>query len=150
MAQVSKYPVSKDVADRIFEVFIKSLIKIKNQQDAQVLANDLFSPTERVMLSKRLAIAFCLMQGYEYREISKLLRVSLGTIATINMALKYGSNGYKIILDRISKEEKLVDFFKSVGEKLLSVGQYGKGSSTWRYLKAEIQKSKYKKIKQQF
>lgn len=150
MAQVSRYPLSKDVADRIFEVFIKSLIKVKNQQDAQVLVNDLFSPTERVMLAKRLAIAFCLMQGYEYREISKLLRVSLGTVATINMALKYGSSGYKTILDRISKEEKLADFFKSVGEKLLSVGQYGKGSGTWRYLKAEIQKSRYKKIKQQF
>lgn len=150
MAQVSKYPISKDVADRIFDVFIKSLIKVKNQKDAKLLTNDLFSPTERVMLAKRLAIAFCLMQGYEYREIKKLLRVSLGTVANINMSLKYGGNGYKTILDRISKEEKLADFFKNVGEKLVSLGQYGKGSGTWRYLKREIQKSQYKKAKQPF
>ena len=150
MAQVSNYPVSKDVADRIFEVFIKSLIRVKNQKDAQILVNDLFSPTERVMLAKRLAIAFCLMQGYEYREISKLLRVSLTTIATVNMTLKYGSSGYKIILERISREEKLADFFKSVAEKIVSAGQYGKGSGTWRYLRTEIQKSRDKKSRQPF
>lgn len=64
MAQVSKYPISKDVADRIFDVFIKSFIKVKNVQDAQNLANDLFSPTEKIMLAKRLAIAFLLMREY--------------------------------------------------------------------------------------
>lgn len=45
MGQVSKYPISKDAADRIFDVFIKCFIKVKNSKDAQILANDLFTPT---------------------------------------------------------------------------------------------------------
>ena len=148
MAQVSKYPISKDIADRIFDVFIKSFIKVKSSKDAQNLANDLFTPTERIMLAKRLAIAFCLMQEYEYREISKLL--SLTTIASVNMTLKYGSNGYKTILERINKEEKLEDLFKSIADKVLVAGSYGKGSGTWRYLRAELQKSREKKSKLPF
>lgn len=150
MGQVSKYPLSKDIADRIFDVFIKSFIKVKNGKDAQILANDLFTPTERIMLAKRLAIAFCLMKGYEYREISKLLRVSLTTIAAVNMTLKYGSNGYKTILERINKEERLEGLFKNIADKILATGSYGKGSGTWRYLRAEVQKSRDKKSKQPF
>lgn len=150
MAQVSKFLISKDVADRIFGVLIKSLIKIRSSKDANMVANDLFSPTERVMFSKRLAIAFCLMQGYQYREISKLLRVSTGTIRNINLGLKYGSNGYQTILGRIMQEEKLDDFFKGMAEKILKAGSYGKGSSAWRSLGREIQESKDKKAKQQF
>ncbi|MBI2039945.1 hypothetical protein HYT18_02640 [Candidatus Microgenomates bacterium] len=150
MGQISKYPISKDVADRIFDVFIKSFIKVKNDKDAQILANDLFTPTERIMLAKRLAIAFCLMQGYEYREISKLLRVSVTTVASVNMTLKYGSNGYRTILERINKEEKLEDLFKNIAEKVLAMGSYGKGSGTWRYLRAEVQKSRDKKLKKPF
>ena len=73
MGQVSKRLISKEIADRIFDVFVKSFIKIRNVEDAQKLADDLFSPTERIMLAKRLAIAFLLMKGYEYREINKLL-----------------------------------------------------------------------------
>lgn len=150
MGQVSKYPISKDIADRIFDVFIKSFIKVRNSKDAQILANDLFTPTERIMLAKRLAIAFCLMKGYEYREISKLLRVSLTTIASVNMTLKYGSDGYKTILERINKEEKLEDLFKSIADKILAAGSYSKGGGTWRYLRAELQKSRDKKLKQSF
>lgn len=151
MAQVSKYPISKDIADRIFDVFIKSLIKIKNATDAQNLADDLFSPTEKVMLAKRLAIAFLLMKGYQYREISKLLRVSVTTIASVNLSLKYGSNGYKAILERISKEEQLEEFFLGIAEKLFSIpASGGKGSGAWRYLRDEARKSKDKKLQHSF
>lgn len=151
MTQVSRYPISKDIADRIFDIFIKSLIKIKDSTDAQNLADDLFSPTEKIMLAKRLAIAFLLMKGYEYREINKLLRVSLTTIASVNLSLKYGSNGYKAILERISKEEQLEEFFSGIAEKLLSIpASTGKGSGAWRYLRDEVRKSRNKKLQHPF
>ncbi len=145
MAQVSKYPISKDVADRIFEVFIKSLTKIKNHKEAQDFAYDLFSPTEKVMLAKRMAIAFLLMKGYQYREISRLLRVSSATVGSINISLKLGRGAYETILTRIAKEEKLERFFMDISEKVLSVMALPKSSAGWRYLRDEVRKSKYKK-----
>lgn len=111
MSQISRRIISKEVADRIFEVFIKCFIKIRNVEDANKLADDLFSPTEKVMLAKRLAIAFLLMKGYEYREIRELLKVSTNTIAAISLALNHGSGGYQNILNRISREEGLESFF---------------------------------------
>lgn len=146
MSQVSKYPISKDIADRIFDVFIKTFIKIKNTQDAQNLASDLFSPTEKIMLAKRLSIAFLLMKEYQYREISQLLKVSVATISSVNKSLKFGSNGYQTILERISKEESLEDFFLNSAEKLLSIpAKSSVGGGSWRYLLQETRKTKHKR-----
>src|SRR3989338_6618179 len=100
MTQVSKYPISKEVADRLFEVFIKSLLNVRNNREAQDFVYDLFSPTEKIMLAKRIAIAFLLLKGYQYREISKLLRVSLTTIGSVNLSLKLGRGAYQKILER--------------------------------------------------
>lgn len=148
MTQVSKYPVSKDIADRIFDVFIKTLIKIKDVQDAQNLAGDLFSPTEKIMLAKRLSIAFLLMKDYRYREISQLLKVSVSTISSVSKSLEFGNNGYKTILERISKEESLEDFFLNSAEKLLSIpAKSSVGGGSWRYLLQETRKTKQKRNK---
>lgn len=142
MPQVSKYPISSSVAERIFSVFIKTLVSVKNDTDAADYASDLFTPTEKVMLAKRIAIALMLIKGYEYREISKVLRVSLGTIASVSTSLKHGKGSYKKILDRIVREEKIDDFFSETIEKLVSIpASSTKGSGTWRYLREEIKKS---------
>lgn len=148
MTQISKYPISKNVADRIFEVFIKTLVKIKDKKEAQDFAYDLFSPTEKVMLAKRIAIAFLLMKGYQYREISKLLQVSSGTVASVNLSIRLGKNGYKTVLGRITKEEKLEEFFTNVAEKLLSVGTLQTKGSAWRYMHNEVKRLKHKKSKE--
>ncbi len=148
MSQISKYPISKNVSDRIFNIFIKSLVKA-NSKTAQKLVNDLFSSTERIMLAKRLAIAFLLMKNYEYREISKLLRVSLGTIASVNRSLSLGNSGYQIILESINKEEGLDKFFLDTADKLLSIpAKSGMGSGSWRYLPDQVRKIKFKKAQE--
>lgn len=148
MAQVSKYPISNIVADRIFEVFIKTLINIKNKREADDFAYDLFSPTEKIMLSKRIAIAFLLLKGYQYREISKILRVSLTTIGAVSLSIKHGRGGYRRILDKIVREENLEEFFGKTIEKLLSLpASSKKGGGEWRYLRDEVRKARRRNSK---
>lgn len=140
MSQVSKYPISKDVYDRCWEIFTKTIISVRTSKDADEIIKDLLTPTERVMLTKRLAIAFLLSQGYEYREISKVLRVSFPTISMVNLGLKYGNNGYKKAVDRILKDEKLKEILNKTAQLLITPGTKGMGSGTWRYLKDELKK----------
>lgn len=145
MTQVSKYPISNLVADRIFEVFIKTLINLRDKKEADDFAYDLFSPTEKIMLSKRIAIAFLLLKGYQYREICKILRVSLTTIGSVSLSIKHGNGGYKKILDKITKQENLEEFFGKTIEKLLSIpASSKKGGGEWRYLRDEVRKAQLK------
>lgn len=149
MSQVSKYPISKDVAERIFDIFIKTLIKIKDNASAQKLTDDLFTPTEKIMIAKRLSISFLLLKGYQYNDIKQLLRVSSPTIAAVGRSLRYGSGGYGIILESINKEEHLEKFFLEMGEKILSIpARIPKGGSSWRYLREEVKKIRQDKQKQ--
>lgn len=148
MSQVSKYPLSKEIADRIFEIFLKTLVKIKKKDEAGEFISDLLTPTEKVMLAKRLAIAFLLEKDYDYRTIQRVIRVSAPTITSVNIARQYGSRGYRKLITQIIKEEKLEEFFGEAVGKLLSIpAQSGKGSGVWRYLKQEVEKQKKKQRK---
>lgn len=141
MAQVSRYPISKEVYDRCWEIFTKTLIGIRDSKDADEIISDLLTPTERIMVTKRLSIAFLLNQGYEYREISKILRVSSPTISMVSLALKWGKNGYKKAVDRILRDEKLRETLNKTAQALITPATVGgQGSRTWRYLKQELQK----------
>lgn len=148
MTQVSKYPISKNIADRIFEIFLKSLVKIHNQEEADQFISDLLTPTEKIMLAKRLAIALLLKKDYDYRSIQEIIKVSAATIASVNMIIQHGSNGYRNLLNKILKEEKLVDMLEKAASKILSFpAQATKGGDAWRYLKDEVDKHRKKNKK---
>ncbi len=148
MTQVSRYPISKKVADRIFEVFLKTLVDIKSNKQANEFISDLLTPTEKIMLAKRLAIAFLLEKGYDYRTIQKIIRVSAPTITSVNNARKYGSEGYKRLVAKIIREEKLINFFEETVEKLLSVpSELERGSGAWSYLRKQVKNRKWKNKK---
>ncbi len=140
MTQVSKYPISKDIYDRCWEIFTNTLISIRNSKDADEIITDLLTPTERIMLTKRLAIAYLLTQGYEYREINKILHVSFQTVAIVNNALRYGNNGYKKAVGRILRDEKLKNILNKTAQALIAPATKGMGSGSWRYLKQELEK----------
>lgn len=143
MPQISKYPIPKSVADRIFDVFIKTFTNLKNKNDSANFINDLFTPTEKVMLAKRISIALLILKGYDYRTISQILRVSVATVSSVKISLKHGTGSYKKILDKITREEKIEEFFTDLAEKLVSIpAQSGKGGGVYRYLRDEIKKSK--------
>lgn len=143
MTQVSSYPISKEVADRIFELFLKSLIAIKTNDQADQFISDLLTPTEKIMLSKRLAIAFLLEKGYDYKEIQQLLKVSSATISSVNIVRIHGSRGYIKLLQQIMKEEVLSKLLEDAVIKTLSVpASLGKGKGVWSYVKMEVELQK--------
>lgn len=146
MSQVSKYPISKAVAERMFEIFLKTFVKIKNNQEANQFISDLLTPTEKIMLAKRLTIAYLLEKNYDYRAIQSIIKVSTGTISSVNLTRLYGSKGYKKLLDKIMNEEKLGNLLEEAAIKLLSSpSALEKGKGTWSYLKQRVDKEKKKR-----
>lgn len=148
MSQISRYPISKQIADRIFEIFLNALVNIKSKEEANEFISDLLTPTEKIMLAKRLAVAFLLEKNYDYRTIQGLIRVSTGTIASVNLSLHHGNTGYKKLISKIIKEEKISGIFETAIIKILSApSALERGKGTWTYLKekAEEQKRRNKK-----
>ena len=116
MAQVSKYPISKEVEERVFEVLSEVISGLQLRSDINDFLEDFLSPVEKIMLAKRLSIAVLVAKGYDYAQIRKTLRVSPSTIAGVAISLKYAGKGYQRVVEKILKEEKMEEFFQKIDD----------------------------------
>lgn len=108
MPPVSKRIISPKISKNIYDLLINSFSKIRGKNDLLPFISDLLTPTEKVMVSKRLAIAFLLIRkDIDQRQISKILKVSTGTIARVNIVLNTEGVGYRNVLSKILRDENL-------------------------------------------
>lgn len=145
MPQVSKYPLAQVVYNRIFEILFGTIADIKNPKEVEEFFADFLSPTERIMLAKRLSIAVLLAKGYSYTAIRKILRVSQTTIADVNVFLRYAGKGYKRVVERILAAEKQEEFWQKI-DNVLSETIPPKGRN-WFYWRKEREARKWARRK---
>lgn len=145
MTQVSRYPVHKDVEKRIFEVFKKTIATLKEPEDIESFLDEFLSPVEKIMLAKRISIAVLLAKGYSYPSIRKILRVTPGTISTVSLNLKYSNKGYKNVIEKILRDEKMDNFWGKIEDMLANIPP-SKGGD-WKYWRKEYHRKKRKNKK---
>ena len=121
MPQVSKYPLSKSTQSRLYKLFWESIADLKNAITAEEFFNDLLTPTEKIMLSKRLAIAVMLIKGYDYSSIKSILKVSPTTIGAISLWLKYPGKGYRKAVTELIKKEKFKKLINDIDEAVEAI-----------------------------
>lgn len=145
MTQISGRPITKNVEERMFEIFTSTVSKLKTKVEIGEFLEDLLSPVEKIMLAKRLSIAVLLAKGYTYDVIEEILRVTPPTIAAVSIRLKYGGKGYKNIVNKILEEQVLSVFWEKI-EDIISHIPRSKGTNMSRQLN-EYKKEKLKKRK---
>src|SRR3989344_5293822 len=131
VTQVSRYPIHKDVEKRMFDIFKKSISHMHSSEEIGYFLDDFLSPVEKIMLAKRLSIAVLLAKGYTYPSIKSMLRVTPATIASVSMNLKYSGKGYKHVVEKVLRNEKLDEFWQKM-EDILAKIPPSKGSD-WSY-----------------
>lgn len=144
MTQISRRLLRTDVQERVFELFITSLGKVRSKTQAADFVKDLLSPTERAMLAKRLSIAYLLSKGYDQRAISQVLKVGLATVSRVNSKLKNGGVGYRRVISQIEREESLKEFLGDLEGIFTALPPKGRNWSRWRKekLKGELARRK--------
>lgn len=128
MTKISRRYFDKELENKIFEVFLKTIVDIKTPTEAKNFIEDLLSPTEKIMLIKRLAIAVLLTKGKTYDYIDHTLKVSRATIMTVSLWLKHGKGGYIKVVDNILKtqnKEKLIDNIEKILLRLSPPKRFG-------------------------
>lgn len=89
-----------------FMTFYKALLLLRNEEEVMKFLRDLMTVKEIENLVRRLSAAKLLDQGYNYIEIARITGLSSATIAKVSEAIKYGYDGYKIVLERSKKRNK--------------------------------------------
>lgn len=144
MPQVSKRKVNEKILGRIEEILLESVLKLKNHQEVFDFLADLLTPTERLMFSKRIAIAILLAKGYEYESIKNILKVRQSTVATVRNRLANSSGGYWKIIKRIIKQKKIRNLFLTI-ESVLDLAPRS-GWHEWGKRKWERKREREKPI----
>ena len=104
MPKVSKNLMSKDIERKIWNTLVQVFREVKTDGEVEVLLNDLFTPSEKIMFSKRLAIAFLLSEGKTHLEISKAIKVSFTTINLVSNSKLRGGSGYRHLVEILKKK----------------------------------------------
>lgn len=133
MTQVSKRYLAPNVQKRMYEILIKAISKASYSQDIIQFLTDLLSPTEQIMLAKRLAIAYLLVkEDWTTREITQILKVSLTTVNRVSLTLNIQGRGYRKIIKSLIRDEKVEEFMNKIADAITSIPPKGQDWSRWR------------------
>jgi len=130
MSQVSKRLVAKDIEKRMEEILWDSSCSLRSSKNAKLFLSDLLTPTEKIVLAKRLAIAVLLSKGYDNEAIMGILKVSSSTVAKIKLAL--GGEGYKMVLGKFLRKEVWKEFLEGIDKIWYKMYPYAQHPSEFR------------------
>lgn len=147
MPQVSRRKVQKEIEVRMFEIFWREIADLKDAKETEMFFNDLLTRTEKIMLSKRLAIAIMLLKGNDYAVIKDALKVSTTTVASVNSWLNHGGEGYKKVVEKILKREKFEKLMPTSVSELIEGSLPPKGKDWKTFYRKQAEKQRQHDLK---
>jgi TrpR-related protein YerC/YecD len=81
-----------------------AFLQLKTAGEVANFCRDLMTEPEIFEFSARFDAAKVLYAGKPQRQVSRETGVSIATVTRINQWLRRGMNGYKLVLDRLTKK----------------------------------------------
>ncbi len=101
--QISKKRVNGALLKQIDAMWYQLIADIQSPKEAQAILSDLFSETELVVMTKRLAIGYWLSKGRSYENVKENLKVSSATIAAVQKDM--AKPGWKTAIKKVVADE---------------------------------------------
>lgn len=117
MPHISNKKLNPRLSEKLFGKLLAVFDRAQNKEHLSLVVNELFTPTEKIMLAKRIAVILMLDNNIPHHRITELLKMSPTTVVKVSLGIEQGK--YDTILE-ISKREK-TDMTKLVWN-ILTVG----------------------------
>ena len=91
--------------DRLTDQLCQAILSLKTPEAAYCVLEDVATIGEIRALAQRLEVSRLLSEGYTYPQIAQQTGASTATISRVKKFLEYGADGYKIVLERLRKED---------------------------------------------
>ncbi|KKT56850.1 MAG: hypothetical protein UW81_C0020G0015 [Candidatus Giovannonibacteria bacterium GW2011_GWC2_44_9] len=124
MPHVSRKKLKKKVFIKIGEKLSDTVAKANSAREVRWIFKELITPTECVMLAKRLAIILMLEKGHSFNTIQRTLKVTPQTIVRFWKITKQSL--HKSVIKEISASKTKGDFWQEL-EKLILLGMSPRG-----------------------
>ena len=85
---------------------LQAIMKLETMEECSNFFEDLCTISELRAMEQRFQVAAMLDEGRIYSDIAKETGASTATISRVNKCLTYGSDGYRVVLDRMKHAEE--------------------------------------------
>ncbi|HLR53961.1 MAG TPA: YerC/YecD family TrpR-related protein [Pseudogracilibacillus sp.] len=83
--------------------FFDAILQLQTREECYRFFDDVATMNEINSLSQRLQVAKMLYEGKTYTIIEEETKASTATISRVRRCLDYGSEGYEVVLQRITE-----------------------------------------------
>ena len=113
MPHVSRIKLSKNTEEELLKNLNLALSSINDSSEMISFLNSLLTPTERIMIAKRLATIILIEENLSDSDIADTLHLTRITVAKMRLFYEARGQGFKIALKKL-KEHKRFEEFKEV------------------------------------
>ncbi|NLW74563.1 MAG: TrpR-like protein, YerC/YecD [Clostridiales bacterium] len=94
------------IRDEKLDFLFRAILTLETIEECYNFFEDLCTVSELQEMSRRMQAAKMLYENHIYSEIAQKTGLSTATISRVNRCLKYGSDGYLNVLEKLEKLEK--------------------------------------------
>jgi len=119
MTQISKRYIEPRNLNKILNIFLSSVLKIENKKSAKNFFKELLTPTEEIMLSKRIVCFYLLSKNSSIIDCANILKLSTATVAKYKILLNDRPT-VDMILKKVLKIESIKKLFNTIFHEYIS------------------------------
>ena len=131
MPQVSSRKLKKDAQEKLFSEFALYIVKA-NHKNASAFLQTLLTPTEQIMLAKRIGVIVLLHNNVSTYQIMQKLHMSSATVVRMHKA--YSKGNYDPVTKLFAMNKKDWIRFLETLEVVLRVGMPRRVGKRWTFL----------------
>lgn len=98
--------MNEKLQDENVDFLFNAILSLKTSEECYKFFEDLCTVPELKAMSQRLAVAQMLTDRHIYTDIVAKTGASTATISRVARALNYGSDGYRLVFERMEKPQE--------------------------------------------
>ncbi len=98
--------IDKRLRSNFVDDLFDATLLLQNREECYRFFEDVCTVGEIKAIAQRLAVAKKLDVGEIYSDIANETGASTATISRVKRCLNYGADGYKLVLERLKKQDK--------------------------------------------
>ena len=114
MTRISKKFIKEEIILKLYRLFFEVFSRSNDQQSFLSLIDDILSPTEKIMIAKRLGMIYLLIKGVDFRTIAETLKVSAATVLFYSVVYKEKKAQTTKLIEQMLKKENVLNFLEDL------------------------------------
>jgi len=83
----------------------QAILALSTIEECYAFFEDILTTAELHSVAQRWQVASLLDRGQTYEDVARATGASSATISRVNRCLRFGADGYRLVLDRLNSQE---------------------------------------------